>query len=97
MSLQIKSTSRRRVQFKLTLTATFRANSFHSDVMFRWIAKGSTGKKNEKEQFILELGKEKDKYIKKRNIIQTYSLLYFLTDWEKDSSSHREINELICS
>lgn len=57
MSLQIKSTSRRRVQFKLTLTATFRANSFHLDVMFRWIAKTPLGGK--KEQFKVELGNEK--------------------------------------
>lgn len=54
---------KRRVQFKLTLTATFRTNSFHSDVMFGWMAKPVGGRRRTRS-----LGKHR--------IIQTkYSLV----------------------
>lgn len=88
MSLQIKSTSRRRVQFKLTLTATFRANSFHSDVMFRWIAKVPWGKENNS---MWSLGKKKE--TETQNNTNTLPSV----NWKKDSGSHRKVNELICS
>lgn len=56
MSLQIKSTSRRRVQFKLPLTATSRADSFQPDFMFRRITKAPLGGK---EQFKVQHEGEK--------------------------------------
>lgn len=53
------------------LTATFRANSFCSDVMFRWITKAPLGGRENDSKRSLEKKKKKNTKNKKKNILSS--------------------------